>query len=210
VTSVTAGNRRLTSVDQTGSRGEDTPMTFHRSRPVVAGLAVGLLALAACGDSDDGAGGVEVEGAWARTSPMMADAGAAYLQITSDETTSIVSASVDASVAGTVELHETVAAHDDDMADDDMGEGMGDDDMAGDDMGDEDMDMGGEMAMTMQEVSAIELPAGETVSLEPGGLHVMMLDLSEPLEAGEEFDLTLTLEDGEDVVVLVEVRDEAP
>ena len=73
------------------------------------------------------------------------------------------------------------------------------------------MDIGdGEIAMTMQEVAAIALPAGETVSLEPGGLHVMLLDLPEPLEAGEEFELTLTLEDGEELVVGVEVRDEAP
>ena len=189
-------------------------MTTNRSRLLAAGLVVPLLALAACGDDDDAAaGGVEVEGAWARTSPMMAEAGAAYMQLSADETTSVVSASVDASVAGTVELHETVAAHGDDemeMGDDDMSEmDMGDGEMADDDMGE--MDMGdGEMAMTMQEAAAIALPAGETVSLEPGGLHVMLLDLPEPLEAGEEFELTLTLEDGEELVVGVEVRDEAP
>lgn len=178
-------------------------MKLHRSG-LAAGLVVPLLALAACGD-DDAGGGVEVEAAWARTSPMMAEAGAAYMQISADEATAIVAASVDPSVAGTVELHETVAAG---HSDDEMNDGeMADDEMADDDeMGMAD----GEMAMTMQQVDSIDLPAGETVSLEPGGIHVMMLDLPDPLESGEEFDLTLTLENGDEVVVGVEVRDEAP
>ena len=67
-----------------------------------------------------------------------------------------------------------------------------------------------EGAMTMQPLDAIDLPAGETVVLEPGGLHMMMLDLAEPLESGEQFDLTLTLDNGDEVVVEVEVREDAP
>ncbi|MEM9037354.1 MAG: copper chaperone PCu(A)C [Actinomycetota bacterium] len=180
-------------------------MPVRRSRLLAAGLIVPALALAACGDDEDAAS-IEVASAWARTSPMMAEAGAAYMQISSEETTSVVGASVDPSVAGSVELHETVMGGDMAM----------DDDMATEDDDEHDHDDGehdhgdGEMAMTMQQVSAIDVPAGETVSLEPGGLHVMLLDLPDPLEAGEEFDITLTLEDGEEVVVGVEVRDEAP
>jgi copper(I)-binding protein len=69
----------------------------------------------------------------------------------------------------------------------------------------EDGDRGG--AMMMQEVEAIEVPAGGSVSLEPGGLHIMLLELAEPLEAGTSFDLTLILDDGEEHQVSVEVRD---
>jgi copper(I)-binding protein len=70
--------------------------------------------------------------------------------------------------------------------------------------------MGEGDVMTMQQVEAIELPAGETVSLEPGGHHVMLLELAEPLEVGETFDLTLTLEGAGEITIAVEVRNEAP
>jgi periplasmic copper chaperone A len=38
---------------------------------------------------------------------------------------------------------------------------------------------------TMAHVSALEIPAGGTVSLEPGGLHVMFMGLDGPLVEGE-------------------------
>ena len=81
------------------------------------------------------------------------------------------------------------------MADDTMADDMGDD-MSGD-MGDG--------AMTMQEVESIPLPAGETVKLEPGGYHIMLLDLAEPLEEGMEFELTLTFEQAGELTVTVTV-----
>lgn len=45
--------------------------------------------------------------------------------------------------------------------------------------------------MTMRAVDAVELPAGTTVSLAPGGLHVMLFGLSSPLAAGRKVKLTL-------------------
>jgi periplasmic copper chaperone A len=45
--------------------------------------------------------------------------------------------------------------------------------------------------MTMRAVDAVDLPAGKTVSLAPGGLHVMLFGLSEPLVAGRKVPLTL-------------------
>jgi copper(I)-binding protein len=107
----------------------------------------------------------------------MANAGAAYMQLTSPEADRLLGVSVPQSVAARAEIHETV--------------------MSGD-------------AMAMQQVEAIELPAGQTVSLEPGGYHVMLLELAEPLEAGETFELTLDFERAGDVVVVIEVRDQAP
>ena len=62
----------------------------------------------------------------------------------------------------------------------------------------------------MQEGGRIEVPAGDAVVLEPGGLHFMLLGLSEPLELGQVFDLTMQFETAEDLTVEVEVRDEAP
>ncbi len=49
--------------------------------------------------------------------------------------------------------------------------------------------------MVMREVSGIDLVAGRTVELKPGGFHVMLMDLKQPLKAGETVALTLTFED---------------
>ncbi len=48
--------------------------------------------------------------------------------------------------------------------------------------------------MKMREVSAIDLPAGEAVTLKPGGLHIMMMGLKHPLKPGQSVPLTLTFE----------------
>ncbi len=45
--------------------------------------------------------------------------------------------------------------------------------------------------MKMRPVAAIDIPAGKPVSLAPGGLHIMLMGLKEPLKAGEKFPLTL-------------------
>ncbi|MGC2856797.1 copper chaperone PCu(A)C [Novispirillum sp. DQ9] len=60
--------------------------------------------------------------------------------------------------------------------------------------------------MRMREVAAIDVPAGQTVTLQPGGLHVMLMSLHAPLKEGQSFDLTLTFEKAGTVVVPVTVR----
>jgi len=64
--------------------------------------------------------------------------------------------------------------------------------------------------MQMSEVGEIALPGGTTVSLEPGGYHIMLLEIAEPLVVGDKFDVTLSFENAGEVVVEVEVRDDAP
>ena len=44
-------------------------------------------------------------------------------------------------------------------------------------------------------LAAIDLPAGEQIKLAPGGLHLMMMDLKQPITAGQTLGFTLTLED---------------
>ncbi|WP_424933342.1 copper chaperone PCu(A)C [Amaricoccus macauensis] len=61
----------------------------------------------------------------------------------------------------------------------------------------------------MVHVAAIDLPAGETVALEPGGYHVMFMGLDgDPFEVGEEIEATLVFEKaGElDITFNVEAR----
>ena len=49
--------------------------------------------------------------------------------------------------------------------------------------------------MRMRELDALDLPAGQIVSLAPGGMHLMLFDLSAPLRDGGRVHLTLTLRD---------------
>ena len=50
--------------------------------------------------------------------------------------------------------------------------------------------------MRMREREALDLPAGEVVTLAPGGLHVMLIDLAAPLAAGQRVPLLLRFERG--------------
>lgn len=64
--------------------------------------------------------------------------------------------------------------------------------------------------MRMREVEAIELPAGQPVALQPGGLHLMLMELKAPLKNGDRFPLTLKFEKAGDVQVEVQVRSQPP
>lgn len=58
----------------------------------------------------------------------------------------------------------------------------------------------------MRPVAGIEVPAGGTVTLAPGGLHVMMMGLTRPLAVGERVPLTLTFERAGAVQVEAQVQ----
>jgi hypothetical protein len=57
------------------------------------------------------------------------------------------------------------------------------------------MKMDGDV-MRMREVKAIDLPKGKTVTLKPGGLHIMLMNLPKPIAPGDLIPLTLTVESG--------------
>jgi len=48
--------------------------------------------------------------------------------------------------------------------------------------------------MKMGPVPALELPAGQTVQLAPGGYHVMLMDLKAQVKEGDQVPLTLVVE----------------
>ena len=199
---------------------------MKRKYTLLALVPVAAVALAACGGDDASIG---IDGAWARNSPMASDRGAVYFEITAEEADTLVAASVDSSIAGTVEIHEMVMMEmdgemgdmDGEMGDMDHGDDgeMGDMDEMSDEMGSDmemdDMEMDGEMGaepmMAMQEMAAgLPLPAGEMVELKPGSYHVMLLDLVEPLEIGDEFEVTLSFADSDDITLDVPVLETAP
>jgi copper(I)-binding protein len=217
-----------------------------RNRLVASCAALALaLTLAACGGDDDGdtagdtgagasttAAGDEATGeltvtdVWARTSPMVAENGAAYMVITNGtgEDDALVGASVPAGVAARAELHETTTETDGTSHDDGNDGTMGTDGTMGDGAGGAtsagvlrvvpaehgEGEGEGDGMMGMREVEEIPVPAGETVALEPGGYHVMLIDLAAPLEVGTTFELTLEFAKAGTIVVEAEVRDEAP
>lgn len=55
------------------------------------------------------------------------------------------------------------------------------------------MEMKGNL-MTMRAVDKIDLPAGKQVRLAPGGFHIMLMDLKQPVKNGETVPLKLTIE----------------
>ena len=57
----------------------------------------------------------------------------------------------------------------------------------------------------MIEIDALNLPAGEPVTLAPGGMHLMLMALTEKLEEGTRLPLTLTFASGAKIDILVPV-----
>jgi periplasmic copper chaperone A len=60
--------------------------------------------------------------------------------------------------------------------------------------------------MRMRQLDAIELPAGTTVELKPGGLHLMLMGLKAPLKPGDSFAMKLKFEKAGEVAVQAKVR----
>ncbi|MEY8876539.1 MAG: copper chaperone PCu(A)C [Leptothrix sp. (in: b-proteobacteria)] len=60
--------------------------------------------------------------------------------------------------------------------------------------------------MTMRAVKAVDLPAGQTVELKPGGFHIMMMGLKQGLKAGDSVPVTLVLEGADKKRETVEIQ----
>lgn len=63
---------------------------------------------------------------------------------------------------------------------------------------------GGRMRMEM--LAEIELPAGEEVRLQPGGLHLMMIGFTRPIREGDVLSVRLRFADGSTADVKMPVR----
>ena len=192
------------------------PTTRSGMKRALSLFSVAVLALAACGSDD----AVTIDGAWARTSAAGQNDGAVYFDLTVADADTLVSADVPDSIADRAEVHEVVMA---DMAEGDMDSSMDDDsgqmaesemddsmDEMDDAAGSDGMD-GMDGAMVMRELpEGLALVAGETVSFEPGSYHIMLRDLTAPLEVGDEFELTLDFAAAGSTTITVEVAESAP
>lgn len=62
--------------------------------------------------------------------------------------------------------------------------------------------------MTMRAIPRLDLPAGKAVQLEPGGYHVMLMDLKQPLQAGQMVPITLKLEGKDKAASTLDIKAE--
>ncbi len=60
--------------------------------------------------------------------------------------------------------------------------------------------------MQMRQVAKIDVPAGGEVRLQPGGYHIMLIDLNHPLSVGDKVTLTLIFDDGSERQVVAPVK----
>jgi len=60
--------------------------------------------------------------------------------------------------------------------------------------------------MRMRHIKSIPVPAQDSVTLKPGGHHIMMLGLTQKLKMGAEFPLTLVFEKAGKVTVQVKIK----
>ena len=60
--------------------------------------------------------------------------------------------------------------------------------------------------MKMRQVAGIEIKAQGQTRLKPGGFHIMLIDLKQPLKAGDPVAITLEFDDGSTLPVIAPVR----
>ena len=63
--------------------------------------------------------------------------------------------------------------------------------------------------MNMSAIDAVEIPAGKLIDLKPGGLHVMLMQLKQPIKKGDEVPLKLTFEDAAKKTIVLDVKAKA-
>ncbi len=64
--------------------------------------------------------------------------------------------------------------------------------------------------MVMQPVEGVTIPANDEVSFEPGGYHIMLFELTEPLEVDSTISLTLEFEDAGRIEIQALVKPYVP
>lgn len=180
-------DNNTTTTSTAGRRAGATPPLAHRAFAAVAALGIGLATLTGCSASGGGAESPPSASQSASDAPLTLDNGwakaadsgmtAAFGTLTNTSDKDVTVTGASADgTAGSVQLHETVT-----------------DSTSG--------------STTMrQKDGGFTIPAGKSTALEPGGNHIMLMDLTCSLKAGA--DLTLQLHsDAGTKTVTVPVRD---
>lgn len=64
--------------------------------------------------------------------------------------------------------------------------------------------------MRMRQVDGYDLSAGEPLVLKPGGKHLMLIGIDEPLDEGDEREVTLLFESGAEETMTLKVKRQPP
>lgn len=174
------------------------PTSHHAQRARSWAILTTLLLLAAlvaaCAPVGTSSTGLKIEGVWARPAKMMGEAMPAETPMEGMEGMSHGSGAnsavymkisnpgqqADRLVSAKADVAKTIELHETIMEGD---------------------------VMKMQPVAGgIEVPAGGSVELKPGGLHVMLIGLTKDLNVGDKFPVTLQFEQGGTLTVEAEVR----
>ncbi len=146
----------------------------------VSGLLLLIAILIVTGcTSTGGEGDLDVEGVWGRNSPMAAQNGAFYMVITNNTGQDEQLLGAEAEACGTSELHEMY------MKENDV------------------------MGMRQVPGGIIELPAGESIELKVGGMHVMCIEKQMAFEIGDKIPITLKFANAGEMEVTADIRDSA-
>ena len=121
---------------------------------------------------------ISVDGQWGRPSPKTAMAGAFYLTIHNNGNSSDKLVGVQSTACGTAELHESV------------------------------MDANNVMGMQPVQGGFIEIPAGKSVELKAGGLHIMCIDKKQEFTTGAKLPVVLKFEKFGDLAIEIEIREQ--
>jgi copper(I)-binding protein len=180
---------------------------FARLGGLVAAIGAAALLLSAC--SSGGSASISVTDPWVRATPASAGVGVAYMTIQNTGSAADTLVGASSPVANAVEIHETMV----------MGTPLPSaSDAMGSMAGASPMPMGSSMAMAsplastsgdmmgMEPVARLEIPAGGTVQLAPGGYHIMLIGLTKDLNVGDTVQVTLKFEKAGDVTVTAQVR----
>ena len=135
-------------------------------KAVITALGLAAFSLSAMAD-------VAVKDAWVRGTTPAQKATGAFMEITSSEAASLLSAS--SPVAGVVEIHTMK-----------MEDGV----------------------MKMRAIPKLDLPAGKGIKLQPGGNHVMLMDLKQQMKKGDVVPITLKIEGKDKQVQTLEIKAE--
>ena len=136
-----------------------------------------LLVSVGCATSGENAGEIEIENVWGRSSPMVAQNGAFYMIVTNNTGEDDELLAAKTDACGTVELHEMY------MKENDV------------------------MGMRQVPGGTIPVPAGETVELKVGGLHVMCIDKQTAVEVGDKIPISLEFANAGEISVTAEIRE---
>jgi hypothetical protein len=136
-----------------------------------------LMVTVGCATFGGNAGEIEIENVWGRSSPMVAQNGAFYMIVTNKTGEDDELLGGKTDACGTVELHEMY------MKENDV------------------------MGMRQVPGGTVPVPAGETVELKVGGLHVMCIDKQAAFEVGDKIPITLEFANVGEMNIMADIRE---